>query len=243
MRTGARDGEALLSYSRKDEAKARRFTDWLEREGHDVWRDEEDIGGGASFSLEIERALKGSEAVLVLWSADSVQSAWVRDEAGYGRDAGKLIPFLDGTEPPLGFRQFQSISLSRWKGIVSLRTPERIRQAIARVADFHTPSLRSASCGKAVTRPNRFAKSLLVGAADRCSRRCSARFFPVAALVERREIAIADAAVAAIFRPSDGYGLCDRAAADMAAFLPRRFDRATVIAPDEASGAASGYQC
>ncbi len=45
----------FLSYSRKDEAKARRFTHWLERDGHDVWRDQDDIGGGASFSAEIER--------------------------------------------------------------------------------------------------------------------------------------------------------------------------------------------
>src|SRR5262252_8510217 len=107
----------FLSYSRKDEAKARRFTQWLEREGHDVWRDEDDIGGGASFSSEIEKALKESDAVLVLWSAESVQSAWVRDEAAFGRDRGKLIPFaLDDAEPPLGFRQFQTIGLSAWKG-------------------------------------------------------------------------------------------------------------------------------
>src|SRR5438105_8476674 len=127
----------FLSYSRKDEARARRFTAWLEREGHDVWRDEDDIGGGASFSSEIESALKDSDAVLVLWSTASVQSAWVRDEAGYGRDAGKLIPFsLDRTEPPLGFRQFQSIDLSRWKGQREPPNADRIRSAIARVADL-----------------------------------------------------------------------------------------------------------
>src|SRR5215475_14394189 len=127
----------FLSYSRKDEARSRRFTGWLEREGHDVWRDEDDIGGGASFSKEIENALKDSDAVLVLWSVDSVQSAWVRDEAGYGRDTGKLIPFsLDGTEPPLGFRQFQSVGLSQWKGHREPPNADRIRQAIARVANL-----------------------------------------------------------------------------------------------------------
>src|SRR5215475_14573476 len=117
----------FLSYSRKEEAKARRFTEWLEREGHDVWRDEDDIGGGASFSSEIEKALKDSDAVIVLWSAESIQSAWVREEAGFGRDANKLIPLsLDGTEPPLGFRQFQSIDLSRWKGRGDPPTADRI---------------------------------------------------------------------------------------------------------------------
>ena len=74
----------FLSYSRKDDTKARRFTEWLEREGHDVWRDEDDIGGGASFSAEIEKALKDCDAVLVLWSKDSIESPWVRDEAGAG---------------------------------------------------------------------------------------------------------------------------------------------------------------
>src|SRR5512142_2008300 len=125
----------FLSYSRNDEARARRFTEWLEREGHDVWRDEDDIGGGASFSSEIEKALKDCDAVLVLWSANSVQSAWVRDEAGYGRDRGKLIPFsLDRTDPPLGFRQFQAIGLSSWKGHGVPPNADRIRHAIARVA-------------------------------------------------------------------------------------------------------------
>src|SRR6185503_4881113 len=124
----------FLSYSRKDEEKARCFTDWLEREGHDVWRDEDDIGGGASFSSEIERALKDCDAVLVLWSAQSVQSAWVRDEAAFGRDAGKLIPLtLDGTEPPLGFRQFQAIHLLKWRGRGLPSGADRIRSSIDRV--------------------------------------------------------------------------------------------------------------
>ena len=52
----------------------------------------------------------------MLWSAQSVQSAWVRDEAAAGRDSGRLVPvMIDETDPPLGFRQFQSIDLSRWK--------------------------------------------------------------------------------------------------------------------------------
>ena len=90
----------FLSYSRKDAPLAKRFTRWLEQRGHDVWRDEDNIRGGASFSSEIERALHDCDAVLVLWSAHSVQSPWVRDEAGFGRDAGKLIPFsLDGKRP------------------------------------------------------------------------------------------------------------------------------------------------
>ena len=53
----------FLSYSRKNARQAERFTRWLESEGHDVWRDEDDIGGGASFSREIEHALNDCDAV------------------------------------------------------------------------------------------------------------------------------------------------------------------------------------
>src|SRR3982750_2674676 len=152
----------FLSYSRKDEARARRFTVWLEREGHDVWRDEDDIGGGASFSSEIENALKERDAVLVLWSADSVKSAWVRDEAGYGRDAGKLIPFsLDETEPPLGFRQFQAIGLSRWKGHGEPPSADRIRNAIARIADLPQTAPRPAASRRRLE--SIFGRPLLAG--------------------------------------------------------------------------------
>ena len=38
-------------------------------------------------------------------------------EIAQGRDLRKLVPVsLDGTLPPIGFRQYQSIALSGWKG-------------------------------------------------------------------------------------------------------------------------------
>jgi tetratricopeptide (TPR) repeat protein len=233
----------FLSYSRKDETKARRFTQWLEREGHDVWRDEDDIGGGASFSMEIERALKDSDVVLVLWSADSVQSAWVRDEAGYGRDAGKLIPFsLDGTEPPLGFRQFQSISLSRWKGHREPQDADRIRDAISRVASLAPTRSAPRTAASRRSREKRFRTLKLVGGGVALAVVAALAVFLWQRWSNDREIAIAvlpspqssDRAMAADY--------ANVAAADMAAFLPRRFDRATVIAPADASGQSSDYR-
>lgn len=106
----------FLSYDRGDVGRARPLAAALEKAGHAVWWDRH-IKGGAQYSKEIEQALARAEAVIVLWSARSVESAWVRDEAAEGRDSGRLIPVLiDGIEPPLGFRQFQTIDLSRWKG-------------------------------------------------------------------------------------------------------------------------------
>ena len=45
------------------------------------------------------------------------KAPWVRDEAAAGRDSGRLVPVtLDATIPPLGFRQYQNVDLSAWKG-------------------------------------------------------------------------------------------------------------------------------
>lgn len=106
----------FLSYSREDAARAKTLAKALERAGHNVWWDRH-IGGGAEFSGEIEAALGRADIVLVLWSDAAVRSAWVRDEAAEGRDSGRLLPVqLDGTPPPLGFRQLQAISLAGWSG-------------------------------------------------------------------------------------------------------------------------------
>lgn len=102
----------FLSYHRSDSGKARTIAALLERHGHKVWWDRF-IRGGTQYSKEIEKELKAADVVVVLWSTDSSESPWVRDEAAAGRDSGRLVPItIDGTEPPLGFRQFQAIDLS-----------------------------------------------------------------------------------------------------------------------------------
>ncbi|HYB64106.1 MAG TPA: TIR domain-containing protein, partial [Steroidobacteraceae bacterium] len=64
-----------------------------------------------------EQALEQAATVVVLWSHHSIGSHWVRDEAALARDRSRLVPVsLDGVDPPLGFRQFLCIDLSRWRG-------------------------------------------------------------------------------------------------------------------------------
>lgn len=108
--------QVFLSYDREDGPKARVIAQALERAGHFVWYDMH-IKGGAEYGREIEAALDKSDAVIVLWSEQSVASAWVRDEAAAGRDKGCLIPvLLEPVNPPMGFRQYQNLDFSAWKG-------------------------------------------------------------------------------------------------------------------------------
>ncbi len=108
--------KVFLSYARTDRAQATKLAGALQDAGLIVWWDTL-IEGGAAFARSIETALENCDAVVVVWSRTSVTSDWVLDEAAKGRDLRKLVPVsFDGTEPPLGFRQYHSIDLSGWRG-------------------------------------------------------------------------------------------------------------------------------
>jgi TolB-like protein/Tfp pilus assembly protein PilF len=128
---GQAPATVFLSYARTDRARAELLADILTNAGYTVWWDAL-IEGGAQFAASIRKALETAEAVIVLWSNNSVDSDWVRDEAAIGRDRHRLIPLtLDGTQPPLGFRQYQSIDLSHWRGRPDEPQIAAIQRAIA----------------------------------------------------------------------------------------------------------------
>ena len=118
----------FLSYARDDLPTAKELAECISNAGHDVWWDRH-LHGGSRFTAEIDRALKDAEVIVVLWSAVSVESAWVQDEAAEGRDSGRLVPVaLRSAKPPLGFRQFHTIELGSFEG-------ERREEAIHEVLD------------------------------------------------------------------------------------------------------------
>jgi TolB-like protein/Tfp pilus assembly protein PilF len=124
----------FLSYARADQTQATKIARALEEAGLNVWWDAL-IEGGAAFAKTIEAALNSCDAVIVAWSKTSVASDWVRDEAAKGRDLRKLVPVsLDGTEPPLGFGQYHSIDLSRWRGNADGSEIASVIRGIAAVA-------------------------------------------------------------------------------------------------------------
>ena len=127
-------GHVFLSYDHDDRARAAPIAAAIEKAGHSVWWDER-IAAGAEYNSEIEGAVERADAVVVLWSERSVRSAWVRDEAAEGRDRGKLVPAtIDGTKPPMGFRQYQTIDLSKRKRTGGLQNMEKLLSVVGDMA-------------------------------------------------------------------------------------------------------------
>lgn len=160
---GARLSTVFLSYARKDQARALAIIALLEAAGFATWWDGL-LEGGERFSHTTEAALDRARAVVVLWSRQSLDSHWVRDEATRGRDRGVLVPVsLDGVEPPLGFGQFQVIDLSQAR--MSADDPA-VRRMVRAVGALHErPVPRPAASARRSALPGIDRRALIGGGA------------------------------------------------------------------------------
>ncbi|HEX6801366.1 MAG TPA: toll/interleukin-1 receptor domain-containing protein, partial [Candidatus Binatia bacterium] len=108
--------QIFISYASKDRERARVIAAALGGHGWDVWWDRE-IPLGKAFDEIIEKAIAEAKCVIVLWSAASVASEWVRNEASEGKRRGILVPvFIEQIEAPLAFRSLNGADLSAWSG-------------------------------------------------------------------------------------------------------------------------------
>ncbi len=108
--------DVFLSYAREDAARAEQIARGLQAAGLDVFWDNE-IPPGQTWADYIEQKLTQCKALIVLWSAHSVGSQWVREEARMGRDKSVLIPvMIDNVQPPFGFGEVQAANLAGWSG-------------------------------------------------------------------------------------------------------------------------------
>lgn len=108
--------DIFLSYANEDREAARAVAGLLESAGCTVWWDRR-IPAGRTWRSMIEEALRDMRCMVVLWSAHSVESDWVKEEAEEARALGKLIPVLiEPVKPPVGFRSIQAADLTQWDG-------------------------------------------------------------------------------------------------------------------------------
>jgi TIR domain/PDZ domain len=131
--------DIFISYASEDRDRARTLAETLGARGWSVWWDRE-IPLGQSFDEVIEKALTSSKCVIVLWSAVSVVSEWVRNEASEGKRRGILVPvFIEPVDAPLAFRLLNGADLRDWSGDASdaefERLVERVAELVAQAGD------------------------------------------------------------------------------------------------------------
>jgi hypothetical protein len=108
--------DVFISYKREDKHLAEDTISRLQEAGYSVWYDER-INPQSSWDETIEREIAAAKAVVVLWTQQSVASEWVRTEADYAKEHGKMIPVkLEACSVPLAYRRTQTADLSGWDG-------------------------------------------------------------------------------------------------------------------------------
>ena len=123
--------DVFISYARSSEEDAHRIAQSLRQEGFSVWRDDE-LPAHRSYSDVIEERLKSAKAVVVLWSAESAKSHWVRAEANTALEGGTLVQaMLDGTFPPMPFNQIQCADLKGWSGDTDSSGWQKLQSSVA----------------------------------------------------------------------------------------------------------------
>ena len=137
--------DVFISYAKGDRARAAELASALEVNGWSVWWDR-DIPPGRTFDEVIEEALTQTRSVVVLWSAESVKSRWVRTEASAAAERGTLVPAL--IEPvtiPLEFRRLEAADLTGWHGERSHPELQQLVETLAGLIQADTRGATSTS--------------------------------------------------------------------------------------------------
>ena len=123
--------DVFISYSRINRDRAAAIKTFVESCGWTVWWDE-NLYAGDPFTAEIQRALDEAGCLVVLWSADSVESDWVLHEANRAVRSGRLVSTtLDKTTLPGPFDMRQALDLSSWDGSADSPDLEPLRRSVA----------------------------------------------------------------------------------------------------------------
>jgi adenylate cyclase len=138
--------DVFVSYARTSEEEARRIVE---------------LPAHRAYSDVIEERLKSAKAVVVLWSAESAKSHWVRAEADSAREAGTLVQAsLDGALPPMPFNQIQCADLKGWKGDTSSPAWQKLEGSVA--ALVAGTAEQTGGAAPAVSRPQAVRASVCV---------------------------------------------------------------------------------
>jgi len=127
--------DIFISYKHEDLPLVKALAMQLTDLGWSVWWDHE-IPAGRDYDEVILEQLNLSKCVIVLWSALSVKSRNVKDEANVGLSRNVLIPILVGDiTPPFGFGMIQAIKWNDNNEVDENELSELLRQIKRLIGD------------------------------------------------------------------------------------------------------------
>jgi formylglycine-generating enzyme required for sulfatase activity len=147
--------DVFVSHKKEDFTIAERVVTALKDHGLSVWWDD-GLNPKSAWDSEIEEAIGTAATVVVLWTPRSVSSEWVRTEAHYAQDRGKLVPVMvENCTIPLAFMLRQTINLCEWRGE---RDHRQWRKLLAWIADLAATKPGNANIPQALgaAQPNAF---------------------------------------------------------------------------------------
>jgi outer membrane protein OmpA-like peptidoglycan-associated protein len=240
--------DIFLSYAAEDRDFARRLAATLENAGWSVWWDRK-IPPGVTFAETIERELGACRCVVVIWSAHSVGSQWVRTESNEALERRILVPVsIESVRPPFEFRHLQAADLAGWSGDAD---NHELRAVIARITELiqvtPPPGVRqthdelpssSSSISRGGLRNESRIDSALV---DRVATGASGDITLLAPGASRRRTKVFGATVALLLvAMPTGYWVFDRFASRPAPDTPAPLAPATSISKSPEKGADGG---
>jgi hypothetical protein len=111
--------DCFFSYKSEDRERVRLVRDALDNLGFDVFWDQE-VPPGSDWDNWIKLELQKSRGAIVFWSANSIHSPNVRQEATIAHNSGKLIQVLlaplTPEQFPMGLYTTQAVNLIHWRG-------------------------------------------------------------------------------------------------------------------------------
>ncbi len=156
--------DVFISYARVNQERVRKIAELLEAEGYSVWWDAE-LPAHRAYGEVIQEQVANAKAIVVVWSADSKVSEWVRSEADMGprreeagADLARRLPL------PMPFNQIHVANLRNWQG--SRSDPEwqliarSISELVERAPPTGVPSADLPSIGLRRKGNNRFLTNL-----------------------------------------------------------------------------------
>lgn len=151
--------ELFLSHSAADHDAVALVRRQIEALGVDVYLAEHDPQPGTSIAAKVERAIARCHAVVVLITNNSVDSAFVQQEVGMARNAGKpLIPIV---EKNVDKSRLGLLVETEWLELDMTRPTEALAKVTASLQTFVRPPATSQTV-VVQTRPRDPAEMLLL---------------------------------------------------------------------------------